>query len=638
MEGILRLSSFGYPTSFFLRRQINGQSLFVENDRFGWSFFPRTSARTPSSIACRTPKPKDTFRVAIMGESAAMGYPNPYLGFAHLLEVLLQEQNPHVRVEVVNTAVTALNSHALIPIANELSKIEPDAIILYIGNNEVVGPYGPGTVFSPAQNFRFLIRLHIALKRWRLVQWSERLLASALGHRGPTQWQALSMFQKNAVELSDPRLQKVYEYYRRNMSDILEASRQTGAQVLLCTIGTNLRDFAPLGSAHGKALSSADTETWDRLYQAGLEHQKQRRWQRALAAFDQAAEHDPFHADLQFQRGRCLLALSQTALAREAFVRARDLDTLRFRADSQINDILRDLGAQGSKQGVHFLDLEQKLSKKSPQGIPGNNFFLEHVHPTFEGHYEIAIEMAKALQSVSASTSSWLSRGMCAQRIAYDSIAELEVVQNTMLLVNGPPFTSQSNHAERLVTLRSREALLQRAASSFAVRQALFLSALRHRPYDPMIRTNHAEFLVSEKRYDLAIREHEHLRDQFPLDARTWMRLGYAQLAKGDAVAAVGTFKQYRSLQPYNPHPYVALADAYGKMGDTKQALAFGREALRLDPSYTLAYSSLIRTLLKAGLRTEVIVETLGPSKTVSPSEILAMIEGIRKRERLNDR
>ena len=52
LEGVLRLTGFGYPTSFFLTRQLNGKKFYVPNNRFGWRFFgPELSRQAfPSSF------------------------------------------------------------------------------------------------------------------------------------------------------------------------------------------------------------------------------------------------------------------------------------------------------------------------------------------------------------------------------------------------------------------------------------------------------------------------------------------------------------------------------------------------------------------------------------------------------------
>jgi hypothetical protein len=62
--------------------------------------------------------------------------------------MLLRERFPGQRFEVVNVAVTAINSHVILPIARECAQHQGDLWIVYMGNNEMVGPFGAATVFG----------------------------------------------------------------------------------------------------------------------------------------------------------------------------------------------------------------------------------------------------------------------------------------------------------------------------------------------------------------------------------------------------------------------------------------------------------------------------------------------------------
>ena len=90
----------------------------------------------------------DTYRIFVLGESAAMGDPDPAYGFSRYLEVMLRERFPNTKFEVINTGIVAIDSHVILPIARELARYKPDLFIVYAGNNEVVGPYGPGTALT----------------------------------------------------------------------------------------------------------------------------------------------------------------------------------------------------------------------------------------------------------------------------------------------------------------------------------------------------------------------------------------------------------------------------------------------------------------------------------------------------------
>jgi hypothetical protein len=117
----LRLFGVGYPTSFFLKRQVAGRTVLTENDKFGWRFFGPALARTPRPIELPVSKPPQTCRVFVFGESAAYGDPKPEFGLPRMLEVLLRDRFPTAKIEVVNVAMTGINSNVVLPIANSAS-------------------------------------------------------------------------------------------------------------------------------------------------------------------------------------------------------------------------------------------------------------------------------------------------------------------------------------------------------------------------------------------------------------------------------------------------------------------------------------------------------------------------------------
>ena len=57
----------------------------------------------------------------------------------------LEIEHPGRRFDFINACMTSVNSHVLADIVPEIIAQKPDVAVLYMGNNEVVGPYGPGT-------------------------------------------------------------------------------------------------------------------------------------------------------------------------------------------------------------------------------------------------------------------------------------------------------------------------------------------------------------------------------------------------------------------------------------------------------------------------------------------------------------
>ena len=45
---------------------------------------------------------------------------------------------------MINTAISAVNSHVMLPVAKACLEYDPDFLVVYMGNNEVAGPFGAG--------------------------------------------------------------------------------------------------------------------------------------------------------------------------------------------------------------------------------------------------------------------------------------------------------------------------------------------------------------------------------------------------------------------------------------------------------------------------------------------------------------
>jgi lysophospholipase L1-like esterase len=86
-------------------------------------------------------KAAGTYRVVILGESAAEGTPNPSFGLGRMLEAMLRLEFPERRFEVINAAMTAINSHVIWLIAQDCRQLKPDLVVVYMGNNEVIGSF-----------------------------------------------------------------------------------------------------------------------------------------------------------------------------------------------------------------------------------------------------------------------------------------------------------------------------------------------------------------------------------------------------------------------------------------------------------------------------------------------------------------
>ena len=73
-----------------------------------------------------------------------------------------------------------------------------------------------------------------------------------------------------------------------------------------------------------------------------------------------------------------------------AYRRAIDEDVCPLRAITPLRTAVTDIGYE---MNVPVIDFDLILSERSPEGITGEEMFLDHVHPTIEGHKILALEI-----------------------------------------------------------------------------------------------------------------------------------------------------------------------------------------------------------------------------------------------------
>ena len=95
----------------------------------------------------------------------------------------LDLRHPDKKFEVVNAAMTGINSHVILPLARDCAEARGDVWVIYMGNNEVVGPFGAGTVFGSQTMPLPLIRAGLALKATRTGQLFDALAGSGAENR-----------------------------------------------------------------------------------------------------------------------------------------------------------------------------------------------------------------------------------------------------------------------------------------------------------------------------------------------------------------------------------------------------------------------------------------------------------------------
>src|SRR5664280_242531 len=233
VEIALRIGGYGYDTGFVRSIRVGGQEYFLNNEKFSQRFFPPQLARWPDPVIFPATKPPDTVRIFIFGESAAMGDPQPAYGASRYLEVLLRQRFPGKKIEVINLGITAINSHVILPIARECARHDGDFWIVYMGNNEMIGPYGAATVFGAQALPRRAAQFNLAIQQTRTGQLLVSGLSNIGGKSKNASWGGMEMFLENRIAPDDRRKETVYRNFGANLRDIVAAGVNSGAKVIL---------------------------------------------------------------------------------------------------------------------------------------------------------------------------------------------------------------------------------------------------------------------------------------------------------------------------------------------------------------------------------------------------------------------
>lgn len=617
LEAGLRIGGYGKSTQFFLDgSKVEFPGVWIDNRDFGRWVFPRGLQLTPTPIPflLKEDKKPGTYRVFVLGESAAMGFPEPSFSFARVLGVMLRGRYPDTHFEVVNVAMTAINSHIVLPIAQECADHEPDLFVVHLGNNEIVGPYGAAGVLGSSVLSRQAIRANLAVRRTRTGQLFSSLVSHLRGDDSPKVWGGMAMFSNSQIRIDDERLTRTFEHYRENLQDICRVGDKAGVPMVVCTIPVNLKDSAPFGSLHAATLSPEQTARWDAIYAEGVRLESEKKFAEAIARYQEAATIDDQFADLAFRQARCLAALGRHTEAREKYLRARDLDTLRFRSDTTINRTIREVVGERAGKGVYLADAERTFDEASSMQIPGEDLFLEHVHMNFAGNCLLARTVFQTITPILDAKlpgnrqTAMFTDQQCADRLAYTDWNELKItalVRSNML--QQAPFTGQFDREERNIRWQEKVRELRRRLDRDAFQRAINIhkEAVEAVKNDWMILMNYASILTEAGDLSSAEEQYRAVLVWFRHNYQAHASLGQIMLQTGRLDTAEFHFREALRIVPDLGEASLGLAEVFGAQGKVDEGLAIYESQLAKNPDKGTLLFAIGMYLLKAGRHEE---------------------------------
>lgn len=304
-------------------------------------------------------KPDGTLRFFVLGASSAIGFPYMHNGaFPRMLKYKLQFLFPQNNIEIINVSLTAINTYTLYDFSRQLVDYQPDCILIYAGHTEYYGALGIASSSRLGRNHQF-INLMLAAKKLKLMQGLTRLAENIRPGNSTLTDQDLTLMERMAAHQMIPYQSEEYnagiEQFDRNLGDMLHLFQKHHIPVFIGTLVSNLKGQMPL---------SKDSSP---LY----------------------------NAQEEYALGKQAYDLGLHAEALQHYMQAKEYDQLRFRAPEAFNQIIRKYGDE--LDNVYVVDILKKFTSNSPNGIPGSELLLEHVHPNLTGQRLIAETFYEAL-------------------------------------------------------------------------------------------------------------------------------------------------------------------------------------------------------------------------------------------------
>ena len=451
-EGLLRLVPGLGPAPLvvtLVEDEVTGESLHATSRFYAQRFFAQYKGRLAAAGQMGEhffvePAPANRYRVVFVGASTVQGFPHPRrLAAVSFLQAMLADAWPEREVEVVNLGITSIASFAVAQVVEDALVLSPDLVVVYTGHNEFYGLYGAGRHQ----------RLQYFLRQLRLTHLVDGLLGG-IGARDEPMDLIKMAAARGEVPLHGPGRATAKQNLRDNLRRVARVCARAQVPLVLCTIVANDAGFAPVGSTEGgegwKARVEQAAQVLTRGYVAPDDAED------ALQQLEQAAALASEHAWLWYLQGRALERLGRDAQAQRAFRKARDLDTMPWRAPTAHNAVIR---AVAKEHGVVLADVEAAFAAAAPAQGVGWEWMVDHVHCSVAGQALLArtvLHSVAALQAIDLE----LLRSAEAHRSALGDLpVERVVAYNKMgaMLAQAPLHQHNGHNARYLKQLAAME-------------------------------------------------------------------------------------------------------------------------------------------------------------------------------------
>ncbi len=547
-------------------------------------------------------KSANVFRAFCVGGSTTHGRPYSHpTSFCSWLEDFLNYVDRKHKWEVINAGGVSYASYRIALLMEELIQYEPDLVVVYTGHNE----------FLERRTYSKILRLPKVLRDLGTLASKLRiysLLNEVIGYRGtgkgkPGYVHKLSKEVDTILDQTigpedyvrdDEQKKDIVTHFRINLTRIIKLARSVDSKVILVTPASKLRHEAPFKSQHRDDIGQSALQEWERNFESALEWVRRKEFKAALNPILNAETLDPRYAHTFALKGDILFALERYGEANVAYRRAIDEDVCPLRAITPLRTSVIDIGRE---MKVPVVDFDSILSERSPEGITGEEMFLDHVHPTIEGHKILALEiMDEVIKSELVRTPRPMTEG------GIESIEQIKMSQ-----------VDREVHAEALVNL----AMLANWGGKFRKGRTLALRAIDlDREYAGAYYQAGLSTMKIGEHVEEAITYFKKSISMGPFPYDVYVDLGEAYMALGKHIEAR---KSYLLAiedgdETIQSHAHFGLGEMFEKLNQLKNAREQYKLAIKLDPDF---YNPRKRLEILSNSHQEIIEEGLKTRRRV---------------------
>jgi tetratricopeptide (TPR) repeat protein len=540
------------------------------------------------------PKAPNTYRIFTLGGSTTYGRPyDDNTSFSGWLRELLPAADQSKNWEVLNAGGISYASYRVAKLMEELIQYQPDLFIIYTGHNEFLEE----RTYRELRELPPLVRSTAALlaktRTWSAMTSALKRLDNSpeagSGDRYKLSSEVDAILDRSVgldgYQRDDVLQQNVIKHFRVSLENMVTMARSVGARVIFVKPASNLKDSSPFKSQDTAGLSKADLQRSWELMNMTKPLVWQQQWEMVVHFLDQAIALNPDFAELHYRRGQALFALGRFDEAKQELVTARDEDVCPLRALTPIGKIVAEVARE---QQVMLVDFEALLEKRmlstKKHSILGEEFFLDHVHPTIEGHKLLAVALLETMsdQGLVHPDPDWRDRALA--RVSANIEGGVNPQKQGQALANLARvllWAGKNDDAARLA------------------RQALDIGG-HYREVADNAATSLATAYIRNGQPKTAVKLLYKYLEKAPDSIELRLKLGQLQLDHRDREEAAANFLLVSHQMPYYDWGHALFGIDMAERGRPKIAYSSLMEALRLNPNNTAASQKLaqIRPLL----------------------------------------